>query len=56
MNNTDIMSYVVSSNIVTFSTSTLDISSLPNVTLSGSVEDLAGNSLSAVYIQTLVGY
>ena len=56
MNNTDIMSYVVSSNIVTFSTSTLDISSLPNVTLSGSVEDLAGNSLSAISIPTLVGF
>ena len=56
MNNTDITNYTVSSNIINLFTSTLDISSLPNVTLSGSVEDLAGNSLSAVSIQTLVGF
>ena len=42
--------------MVNLSTSTLDISSLPNVNLSGSVEDLAGNSLSAVSIPTLVGF
>ena len=56
MDNTDITSYEISSNMIKLSTSILDISSLPNVNLSGSVEDLAGNSLSAVSIPTLVGF
>ena len=56
MNNTNITNYTVSSNIINLFTSTLDISSLPNVTLSGSVEDLAGNSLSAISIPILVGF
>ena len=56
MNNTNITNYTVSSNIINLFTSILNISSLPNVTLSGSVEDLAGNSLSAISIPTLVGF
>ena len=56
MDTVTIMDHVVSSNMVNLSTSTLDISSLPNVTLSGFVEDLAGNNLSAISIPTLVGF
>ena len=56
MNNAVIKGHTVSSDMVNLVTSALNISSLPSLNLSGSVEDLAGNSISGVSIPTVVGF
>ena len=56
MNNVVITGHNVSSDTVNLLTSTLNISSLPSLNLSRSVEDLAGNSISGVSIPTVVGF
>ncbi|MDI1495955.1 MAG: peptidase S8/S53 [Cenarchaeum symbiont of Oopsacas minuta] len=56
LENINVTDLSVSDNIVNLVTSNLDITALPNVNLSGSIEDLAGNNLSLIVIPTIVGF